>query len=125
MHELSIVQALLDTALEHAERAHAHAICSLRVQVGALSGIDPESLAFAFDIASGGTPAKGAELHVQIVPPRARCQVCGAERELALGPGRTGEWYAQIQALGPCLCGSPAYELAGGLGCLLESIDVE
>ncbi len=125
MHELSMAQSLLDIALRHGDQAHARSIVALHVRVGAASGIDPESLAFSFGIASRGTPAEGANLHVEIIPLRARCRSCGAERELAGSPRRAEEWYIRMQVLGACVCGDQSYELAGGAGCFLESIDVE
>jgi hydrogenase nickel insertion protein HypA len=131
MHELSLTQALLDTALRHAQRAGARKINALHVQVGALSGVVADSVHFYFDFVSQGTLAEGALLHIEITPPRARCRACGAERELPLEGGLAGAWYEQLMALEPCPCtaapgdDSPGYELCGGFECFLGSLDVE
>lgn len=125
MHELSITQAILDTALHYAEQAHARAIRALDVRVGALSGIVPDSLQFYFDLINKGTLAEGARLEVALVPPRARCRACGVERDLPGEAGGIEVWLAQLESLAPCACGQRAFELSGGMGCSLDSLDVE
>lgn len=135
MHELSLTQALLDTALRHAQRAGARKINALHVQVGALSGIVAESVRFYFDFVSQGTLAEGARLNIEMTPPSARCRVCGAERVLPLlEDGSAGAWYEQLMALEPCSCTAgkgtpgddpPGYELCGGFECFLGSLDVD
>jgi hydrogenase nickel incorporation protein HypA/HybF len=125
MHELAITQAIFDTALRHAQQANAQVIRTLQVRVGALSGVVADSLQFYFELISKNTPAEGARLDVEIIPPRARCRACGVERDLPLDTETASEWPAQMQALEPCSCGQQVYELSGGLGCYLDSIDVE
>ncbi len=125
MHELSITQAILDTALRHAEQAHVKAIRTLHLRVGALSGIVPDSVRFYFDLISKGTGAEGARLEIELVLPRARCRACGAEYDLAFEAEAAGAWLAQLGSLESCACGQRDYELSGGTGCHLDSMDVE
>jgi hydrogenase nickel incorporation protein HypA/HybF len=125
MHELSITQAILDTALRHAEQAHVKTIRALDLRVGALSGIVPDSLRFYFDLINKGTLAEGARLAIELVPPRARCRACGVERDLSCEAEGVEVWLAQLKPLEPCACGQRAYELSGGTGCYLDSMDVE
>ena len=49
MHEFSIMQAALETAGEKTRAAGATHIHRLMLRVGALSGVVPEALRFAFD----------------------------------------------------------------------------
>ena len=51
----------------------------LTLRVGALAGVEPEALAFAFDVASAGTPAEGAEFEVVAVPVVCICRGCRCE----------------------------------------------
>lgn len=125
MHELSITQAILDMALRHAEQAHAKTIRALDLRVGALSGIAGESVAFYFEMISRGTPAAGAQLRFKVVPPRVRCRACGAERDFPFEADVAAAWLAQLGSLERCACGKQAYELSGGTGCYLDSMDVE
>jgi hydrogenase nickel incorporation protein HypA/HybF len=125
MHELSITQAILDTALLYAEQAHAKTIRALDLRVGALSGIVPDSLRFYFDLINKGTLAEDARLEIELVPPRARCRACGAEYDFPFEADVAGAWLAQLESLELCVCGQRDYELSGGTGCYLDSMDVE
>jgi hydrogenase nickel incorporation protein HypA/HybF len=78
MHELSIIQSALELACERAEAAGASRIHALTLRVGALSGVVPEALEFAFEVAREGTLAEAATLHIVRVPVSAVCDGCDA-----------------------------------------------
>ena len=81
MHELSICQSLMsqvkNIALEHS----AQNVTSITVAVGALSGVEAELLKNAYPIASAGTVAQDAELIVEALPIRVKCNQCGSESD--------------------------------------------
>lgn len=79
MHELSIVASLFETLEEKAKENKAKKIISVRLKVGALSGVVPEFLKTAFDIYKKDTIADEAELLIEKVPLKVECQKCGAE----------------------------------------------
>jgi hydrogenase nickel incorporation protein HypA/HybF len=81
MHELSIVASLFETLEEQAKDNKAKKITSVRLKVGALSGVVPELLKTAFDIYKKDTLADGAELLIEEVPLKVKCLKCGAEIE--------------------------------------------
>lgn len=60
MHEVSLMEQTLATALSHVRAQGASKIHRLELHVGVLSGVVPEALAFAFDVVSTGTLAQGA-----------------------------------------------------------------
>lgn len=68
-------------AVEEARARGAQRVAALRLRVGALSGVVPEALEFAFDLVTAGTPAAGARLEVERVAARWRCPRCRAEYE--------------------------------------------
>lgn len=70
------MQAALSVALDYAQVQGAHQIHRLQLQVGELSGVDPEALAFAFDVVSNGTLAENAELELIPVPAVCYCSSC-------------------------------------------------
>ena len=79
MHEMSIVEALLE-AVEKETRAYPEARVSvLRVRVGQLRQVVPAMLEFNFQAVVPGTPLAGARLEIESVPARARCRECQAE----------------------------------------------
>jgi hydrogenase nickel incorporation protein HypA/HybF len=84
-----------------------------------------ESVEFYFELISRDTLAEGALLRIEIVPPRARCRACGVERDLSFENDGIEAWLAQLESLESCACGQRAFELSGGTGCYLDSMDVE
>ena len=117
MHEMSITQAMLDLALEHAKGDR---ITDIHLRVGNLSGIVPESVEFYFDYLSKGTPAEGAELVFRRVPARFSCRACGKEYEMA-GQEPRSRYYGWVCPV----CGELQPEVVGGKEFLVESIEVE
>jgi hydrogenase nickel incorporation protein HypA/HybF len=79
MHELSIMQSALSLALDQARQAGAARVHTIRLRIGALSGVVPEALEFAFEALTPGTLAEGAELAVERVPARFWCAMCMRE----------------------------------------------
>ena len=81
MHELAICQALMNQ-IEHivAERK-ARSVVSIVVGMGPLSGVEAQLLQHAYPVASAGTVAEGAELVIEQLPVRIRCDQCGEEAE--------------------------------------------
>jgi hydrogenase nickel incorporation protein HypA/HybF len=79
MHELSIMQSALSMALEQAKVAGAERVHVIRLRVGALSGVVPDALEFAFEALVPGTAAEGAALAIENVPARFWCGTCSRE----------------------------------------------
>ena len=49
MHEMSLMESVVEIACETARANDAHAIRSIRLDVGVLSHVDPDSLAFCYE----------------------------------------------------------------------------
>jgi hydrogenase nickel incorporation protein HypA/HybF len=81
MHEVGIIQEAVRLALETAQASKARRVHRLRLRVGAMSGVVPDALQFAFDLVCQGTPAEGASLEVEPVPAACWCGACQAEFE--------------------------------------------
>jgi hydrogenase nickel incorporation protein HypA/HybF len=64
MHELTLAQSVVDIVEEAARREGATRVASVRVELGALSHVEPESLAFAFEVAAREGCARGARLEI-------------------------------------------------------------
>jgi hydrogenase nickel incorporation protein HypA/HybF len=82
MHELSVAQSVVDLACEHAARAQAERVVTIRLSLGLLSGVVKESLEFCFPVACEGTAAQGAHLEIDLNPAVARCPQCERRIEL-------------------------------------------
>jgi hydrogenase nickel incorporation protein HypA/HybF len=79
MHELGIIQTAIAQAVHSATRAGAARVHRLRLTIGTLSGVVPDSLRFAFELACRNTPAQGACLEIQEVAPACWCEPCQSE----------------------------------------------
>lgn len=83
MHELSLVQSLLEILKGYAVKDGFQHICTVKLSVGRLSCVEPKALKFAFDIQAEGTPAEGAVLEFDIRPAILYCFSCDQEYEVA------------------------------------------
>ncbi|QFQ95003.1 hydrogenase maturation nickel metallochaperone HypA [Streptomyces phaeolivaceus] len=90
MHEMSVALAVVDQVAEAADRAgNVTAVRSVRLQVGELAGVVPDSLTFCFELACAGTLLEGAELVTEAVPGRAQCTACAHEWAVGMPPRLT------------------------------------
>jgi hydrogenase nickel incorporation protein HypA/HybF len=83
MHELALAQSILGLVEQYVPPAQAADVRSVRVRVGALSGVVPDSLDFCFAAIVNGTPWEAARLAIDRVPATAECQPCSATFEVA------------------------------------------
>jgi len=82
MHEMSLCRALLATAEQQLAAHQDQAITALRVNVGALSGCEPELLASLFPHAAKATRFANAKLLIDFEAARVHCLVCGKSGEV-------------------------------------------
>src|SRR4051812_41244835 len=79
MHEIGLMQRMVEVALERAANARARQVQRVTVRVGVESGVVPDVIAFAFDMATRGTIAEGAELQIEEVPVACFCVACALD----------------------------------------------
>src|SRR5579872_6265656 len=102
MHELSIMNSALELALDQAEKAGAVRVHVVRLRIGALSGVVPDALRFAFEALTPGTLAEGAVLDIEGIPARFWCSTCAREFQ-------TEDFFAECPN-----CHQPSAELRAG-----------
>lgn len=85
MHELSLMEAVRDLALEQARAHGGGRIAVIRLRIGSLAGVEPEALRFAHGVVTAGTAAEGAALQIEAVPARFHCEPCGQPFEAPQG----------------------------------------
>ena len=81
MHEIGIMQSVLARVDREARKAGAREIHAVRLRVGQLSGVVPDSLQYAFEVMRNGTLASGARLIIEDVPAACWCSACSREFE--------------------------------------------
>lgn len=79
MHEMSLVVSLLDIVKEEMRKSNASRLLSVRLRVGALANVVPESLSLAFEVLIQDTPLAGARLELAEEALRLACGGCGRE----------------------------------------------
>lgn len=78
MHEISLVQGLLQQLAELAGKHRSKSISKVKVEVGPLSGIVVDSFRFGFEVlAAEKELTKQAILEIVIPPSRYKCCYCG------------------------------------------------
>jgi len=113
VHEFSVCSALLSQVEAIAAEHDAVAVKAISLRVGPLSGVEPHLLDRAFSVARIGTLAENAELIVEALPVRVRCQQCGAESE------------ASANRLICGTCGDYRTRLVSGDELLLNSVELD
>jgi hydrogenase nickel incorporation protein HypA/HybF len=76
MHELSIIANLFEIMEDKAKEKEAKRIVSVKLKIGALSGVVPELLRSAFDMYKKDTIAEEAEVDIETVPLKVLCRDC-------------------------------------------------
>jgi hydrogenase nickel incorporation protein HypA/HybF len=79
MHELSITQNIIEIVTQ---QAHGQPVLRLRLVIGQLSAILPDSIRFCFEACTPGTVLEGAILEIDEIPGRGQCRHCGHEMAL-------------------------------------------
>ncbi len=114
MHELSLVEAIIEQTEKELQRAGQEGpVVGIELIIGRLSGVFCDAIRFAFDLLAPGTIVEGAKL--SIVEPKAvcRCTTCDRRTEV-------DELIFQCPA-----CQSDEVAIEGGTELLLQSIELE
>ena len=110
MHELSIADAIVAIACDHAQGRR---VTTVEVKIGRLRQVVPDALEFAFELVAAGTHVEGARLAVEHVAPRVRCGRCEIESDVSAFP------------LACPTCGRLDVDVVAGGELLVESLELE
>ncbi len=113
MHELSIVEALLEQVRQEAGAYPALRVHSIRLRIGALRQVVPETLKFCFAAAVQGTELASCSLELEQLPAMARCLKCNLTFPVE------DNWFQCPQ------CGDSGSELLTGNELELTSLDLK
>ena len=75
VHEFSIAEALATQVLRHAPATGR--VRQIEICVGALRGLEPDSLRMCWEAVTHGTPIAGSTLNVDLRPWSITCSTCG------------------------------------------------
>ncbi len=76
MHEMSLCEGVLQV-LEQNARSQGYArVKTVWLEIGGLSGVEPEAMRFSFDVVTRGSLADGAKLEIVALAGEAWCMPC-------------------------------------------------
>ena len=79
MHELSLVQSLLEIIADQAKEHEFNKVNQINLSCGRLSAVEPAALDFAFKTLSRNTICDKAQLKLTILPLKIHCFDCNQE----------------------------------------------
>jgi hydrogenase nickel incorporation protein HypA/HybF len=79
MHELSVMESILNVVLKHARRHEARKVLGISLRVGEMTDLVDEWMQRYFDYLSRETIAEGAVLKIERSPVIFRCGSCDSE----------------------------------------------
>ncbi|MDN5349474.1 MAG: hydrogenase nickel incorporation protein HypA/HybF [Bacteroidales bacterium] len=82
MHELSIAMQIIEIVKEEAKNHAAIGVSAINLDIGKLSGIEPDALEFAMEEAVKGSMAEKAEVHYNYIQAVSVCEDCCREFEV-------------------------------------------
>jgi hydrogenase nickel incorporation protein HypA/HybF len=109
MHELALMERVLAALRREVDPARVRCV---RLQIGELAGVLPETIRFCFALCTRGTTLSGARLEIDEVRGRGRCRRCGAEVHM--------ETFVD-----PCRCGSGEVEVLDGRELRVQTVEVQ
>ena len=110
---MSIANNILEICLKELEKSESHKITGINLGIGKLTGIEPDSLLFCFDVIKDNTPANEAKVAIKTYGIRVYCNSCKSINEVDEYP-----WVCNV-------CNNIDYKIINGNEFFIDSINVE
>ncbi len=81
MHELPVMNSILDIVIKHAKMNNVKKIIKIHLKVGVLSDLEDKWMQQYFDYVAKESVAEGAMLEIERVPAKMKCNACSFEFE--------------------------------------------
>jgi hydrogenase nickel incorporation protein HypA/HybF len=83
MHEMSLAEGILQIIEDTAAKQGFKRVTEVRLEIGALSGVEPDALTFCLEVVLRGGIANGARVELERLPGQGFCMACGEAVEIA------------------------------------------
>jgi len=113
MHELPIMEDVLDIILKYSERNKVTKVLSITIEIGALSDMEPEWINYYFKKISRRTLAEEAFLKINKIAPKLKCKVC-----------HTSHVYKEPKELTCYQCGNSDWQLVADSHYTIKEMEV-
>jgi hydrogenase nickel incorporation protein HypA/HybF len=112
MHELAIAQNIVEIVQESVPRAQIPSVRIVKLKIGKMAGVVPDSVEFCFSAIASGTALQAASLEIEQIPTTGRCKACASDFAI--------EEYAFLCPT----CGSFNVELVSGTELEVSEIEI-
>ncbi len=113
MHEMSLCEGILQVLEDNAETHGFERVKTVWLEIGGISGVEPEAMLFSFDVVTRGTLADHARLEIIEIPGQAWCMQCSTNVDVK-------------QRFDECpKCGSYQLQVVGGEEMKIKELEVE
>lgn len=113
MHEMSLMESVMEIVEDEARKAGAKSVKAVKLAIGELSHVEPEAMAFCFEAVVRGSIADGAKLEIERVPGQGWCLDCS-------------ETVALSERFGACpKCGNHRVQMTAGEDLRVAELEVE
>ncbi len=113
MHEMSLTEGIVEIVQEEARKQKFSRVKMVRLEIGAIGGVDPQAMEFCFDAVTRGTIAEGARLEIVVTPGQGWCLDCAKSVPLSERFGACPE------------CGQYHVQMTGGDELRVKELEVE
>jgi hydrogenase nickel incorporation protein HypA/HybF len=103
MHELSIAMSVLEAMEEQSLQRGGARITAVYLKIGPLSGVEPEALRSAFELAREATEFADCRMEIEEIPVLIHCPKCLMDRPVE-----------SIQLMACAVCGTSSADVASG-----------
>ena len=110
VHELSLCGSIANIVERHAA---GRSVSVIRIQIGQLRQVVPDTLVYCWDLVSEGTSLAGSRIDVEAIPACIRCLVCDQIAEVG-----------DLPVLVCRECGSTDAEIVSGEEFMITSLDL-
>jgi len=84
MHEMAVMERILDVVVKHAQSNNVKKVVSISLSVGEMTDLIDEWMQKYFDYLSKGTVAENSKLKITRVPVVLQCGKCGNKFEVSV-----------------------------------------
>ncbi len=113
MHEMSLAESVLQLIEDAARKDQFSKVTTVWLEIGQLSGVEPQAMAFCFDAVTRDSVAAGARLEIIELPGIGWCMACA-------------KTVPMTEVFGECpSCGGYQMQVTGGTEMRVKELEIE
>lgn len=122
-HEMSVAEGVAKAVLRGAQRENATRVVKINLEIGELTFLNAEQVAFWLAELLKDTIAEGAEIEYENLPAKVRCQKCGYEGPMAVREDPL--FHTALPVFACPACKEGPLEILEGKNCIVKYIEID